>query len=335
MLLRFLTRFVLFVVLPVTAMVLGLPLYLAGLSGNVPPAAAGPEGPAGPGDLPIRVYINDQSELRLMPLEEYVMGVVAAEMPPTFHLEALKAQAVVARTYALRRMHIFGGPGCDQHEAADVCTDPGTGQAFATQEQLRQRWGDDFEVHWRQVERAVRATRGLILTYDGKPIDSVYHSTSGGQTASAEEVWGKPVPYLQSVPSPHESRSPRLEQTVRLSYADFAQRLGLDSQAVAALSRNGQSSLQVTRTESGRVKELRIAGKVFDGNALRQRLELNSTWLTFAEDEDSIVITARGFGHGVGMSQYGADGLARQGNSFRSILAHYYPGAELRPIFVD
>src|SRR5690606_23147314 len=158
---------------------------------------------------------NEEDRLVLVPLETYVRGVVAAETPPTFPLEALKAEAVVARPYAVRRMRVFGGAGCDRHPAADVCTDPGVHQAYAGDEELRRRWGSlRYPAYRQRVEQAVEATRGLILMYDGRPIDAVYHSTSGGRTEAAEHVWGEAVPYLASVPSPYEERSPRAVQTV-------------------------------------------------------------------------------------------------------------------------
>ncbi|MFO7245942.1 MAG: stage II sporulation protein D [Bacillota bacterium] len=314
--------------------VLGLPLYLAGL-GSVPPPQ--PQPGAAQGDLPIRVYLHEEDRLVLMPLETYVRGVVAAEMPATFPLEALKAQAVVARTYAVRRMRVFGGAGCDRHPAADVCTDPGVHQAYAGDEELRRRWGSlRYPAYRQRVEQAVEATRGLILMYDGRPIDAVYHSTSGGRTEAAEHVWGEAVPYLASVPSPYEERSPRAVQTVRLSWEELARRLELDLDVPAAAGSGGQAVLEALEmTPSGRVKRLRVGTATLDSRDVRQRLNLNSTWFSWQEDASGVTFSVRGYGHGVGMSQYGAEGMARRGSSYDAILAHYYPGTVLRPIFVE
>lgn len=330
-------RVLLLVVLPSAVLVLGLPLYLTGL-GGMPDQAALPPAPNiidSSGDLSITVYWEDDERLELMPLERYVEGVVAAEMPAAFPMEALKAQAVVARTYALRRMRLFGGPGCSLHPAADVCNDPGTGQAYADEAELQEKWGDDYPLYRSKVAQAVEETRGLILTYDGAPIDAVYHSTSGGMTASAQEVWGQEVPYLSSVPSPYEERSPRLEQTLSFTPAELVEKLRLDRGVVAAITHQGAGLFNTTRTASGRLKELKVGDQAIDGQSVRQRLGLNSTMATFHYEGDQVVVKVRGFGHGVGMSQYGADGMARRGSSYQAILAHYYPGAQLRPIFID
>ncbi|HEY8449024.1 MAG TPA: stage II sporulation protein D, partial [Bacillota bacterium] len=277
-------RLLLLIGLGVSILVLGLPLYLAGLgSGYRLPAS---RVPVAAGDLPIRVYLDREKRVEVMPLETYVKGVVAAEMPASFHLEALKAQAVVARTYAVRRMRIFGGSGCPQHPAADACTDPATGQAYATSEELRQRWGVvSYVVNWERIESAVEATRGLILTFDGEPIDAVYHSTSGGQTAAAQEVWGEAVPYLRSVPSPHEERSPKLQQTLRLTLSELAAKLDLPADLVRQHARAGRL-IEASRSESGRVRSAAIAGRSFEVAELRQRLALNSNWFTWRLDGD-------------------------------------------------
>ncbi|HEX6989885.1 MAG TPA: stage II sporulation protein D [Bacillota bacterium] len=325
-------RGLLVLTLLIVVTVLGLPLYLAGL-GSVPL----PEPERAQGDLPIRVYLHEEDRLTAMPLEEYVKGVVAAEMPASFPIEALKAQAVVARTYAVRRMRVFGGPGCDRHPAADVCTEPTTHQAFATEESLRRRWGAlRYAAYWQRIEQAVEATRGLILMYDGRPIDAVYHSTSGGRTEAAEYVWGQPVPYLTSVPSPYEERSPRARQTVHLSWTELGRLLGLESTSVAAAGTSPGTVLEaLDRTPSGRITRLRVGTTILDAPEIRQRLHLNSTWFSWETDADGVTFTVRGYGHGVGMSQYGADGMARRGSTYEAILAHYYPGTDLRPIFVE
>src|SRR5690606_3710660 len=243
----------------------------------------------------------------------------------------------VARTYAVRRMRVFGGAGCDRHPAADVCTDPGVHQAYAGDEELRRRWGSlRYPAYRQRVEQAVEATRGLILMYDGRPIDAVYHSTSGGRTEAAEHVWGEAVPYLASVPSPYEERSPRAVQTVRLSWEELARRLELDLDVPAAGGSGGQAVLEALEmTPSGRVKRLRVGTATLDSRNVRQRLNLNSTWFSWQEDASGVTFSVRGYGHGVGMSQYGAEGMARRGWSYDGILAHYYPGTVLRPIFVE
>lgn len=325
-------RALLALTLLIVVTVLGLPLYLAGL-GSVPPP---PEHGTARGDLPIRVHLHESDRLVVMPLEEYVKGVVAAEMPASFPEEALKAQAVVARTYAVRRMRVFGGAGCDRHPAADVCTDPATHQAYAGEDELRRRWGSvRYGAYRQRIDQAVEATRGQILMFDGRPIDAVYHSTSGGRTEAAEHVWGQPVPYLTSVPSPYEERAPRALQTLHVSWAELRERLRVDVTA-AATGGSGTAVLEALETApSGRIKRMRIGDATLDGREVRERLRLNSTWFSWEVDAHGVTFSVRGYGHGVGMSQYGAEGMARRGSTYEAILAHYYPGTNLRPIFVE
>lgn len=291
--------------------------------------------PLDPGELPVRVYVKSAGRVETLPLETYLTGVVAAEMPASFHREALKAQAVAARTYTVRQMRVFGGPGCQEHPEADVCGDPQTGQAWAPLEQKRQEWG--WFKGWRyarKIEEAVRATRGLILVYQGAPIDAVYHSTSGGRTEDAAAVWGNEVPYLRPVSSPDEQHSPHLRSTHTLPLADFARRLEVPAEVVARLP--GDRCFEAVETSpGGRVARARIGKASFTGPQLRQRLGLPSTWFTCRRAGDRVEFEVRGWGHGVGMSQYGADGMARKGSTFEQILMHYYPGTSLRPIFAE
>lgn len=291
--------------------------------------------PLDPGELPVRVYVKATGRVETLPLETYLAGVVAAEMPASFHPEALKAQAVAARTYTVRQMRVFGGPGCKEHPEADVCGDPQTGQAWASLDDKRREWG--WFHGWRyarKVEDAVRQTRGLILVYQGAPIDAVYHSTSGGRTEDAAAVWGNEVPYLRPVSSPDEQRSPHLRTTRSLTLADFARRLRVPAEDVARLP-GDRCFQEVEASPGGRVGRARIGKASFTGPQLRERLGLPSTWFTCRRSGDRVEFEVRGWGHGVGMSQYGADGMARKGSSFEQILLHYYPGTSLRPIFSE
>ncbi len=288
-----------------------------------------------PGDLGLDVYWVAQDRVVRMGLEEYVAGVVAAEMPGRFHLEALKAQAVAARTYAVKRMRAFGGPGCTHHPGADLCTDPAHAQAWHSPQELRDRWGLlGYLMYWRRVTQAVDATRALILTYDGQLADAVYHSTSGGRTEDSSLVWGNEVPYLTGVKSPDESHSPHWETREIVSFEEMASRLDLP---VSSLKGRGQDLVQVTDTSpSGRALTVEIAGQAYDGTEIRQRIGLKSTMIvSVTTGESGVEFLTRGWGHGVGMSQYGADGMARDGASYGEILAHYYQGIRLRPIFSE
>ncbi len=262
--------------------------------------------------LEVTLYDHVKAHLEVLPLDAYLTGVLAAEVPPTFQPEALKAQAVAARTYALRKLRVFGGAGCSRGAGADVCTDPGHCQGYASLESLRATWKEDFEHRWELLAAAVDATRQLYLTYGSALAETVYHSTCGGHTASAAEVWGRAAPYLSGVPCEYCQISPHYRKTTRLSLADASQALGQDLAAVRAT------------TASGRAAEVAVAGRRFSGNAFRGALGLPSTLVENVAGD--LAVTTRGFGHGVGLCQWGAEGLARVGRGFREILLYYYPG---------
>jgi stage II sporulation protein D len=285
--------------------------------------------------LTVHLWRSDLGCVQELPLEEYVKGVVAAEMPAAFPLEALKAQAVVARTYVIRRLRILGGAGCPEHPQADISDQPSEGQAWLSKEALRERWGGmiAFYRYWGKISEAVEKTAGLYCTYDGLPVDPVYHSTSGGYTESAAAVWGRDVPYLQAVASPHEQDSPRLFESVEFAWEELRRRLGIpadDGDPTAPLE------LQVlSRSETGRVLELRVGEAEFTGTEFRRLLGLNSTLFSWEAIPGGLRISTTGYGHGVGMSQYGARGMALQGYDFRAIIAHYYQGVAIEPLFKD
>jgi stage II sporulation protein D len=274
-------------------------------------------------DRAVRLYLPATGSLEVLPLEEYLVGVVASEMPARFALEALKAQAVAARTYAVHRINL-SRQGRGVHPNADLCSDPSHCQGWLSEAEMRRRWG--ILGYWffrRKVAAAVAATRGLVLAYRGEVIEPVYHSASGGQTESAQAVWGQPVPYLVSVPSPWEEDSPYFAAATALPVSEVARRLGVSSSA------RDLSMRVVEYTTSGRVKTVLVQGKLLSGPVFRQLLGLNSTHVRWEKKDDQLVFYTRGYGHGVGMSQYGANGLARRGKSFREILAHYYPGTQI------
>ena len=259
---------------------------------------------------------NRAGNLQQMTLEEYLVGVVLAEMPADFEIEALKAQAVVARTYTRRRMD--GG----KHEAAAVCMDAGCCQGYRSPEEYQEAGGKETAVE--KVRRAVEDTDGLVLRYGGKLIDATYFSCSGGSTEDAVAVWGQDVPYLQAVESPGEEDAPRFTDSVGFSASEFADKRGLSSDGDPA----GWFGA-VEYTDGGGVDTMAIQGKRFTGTQLRSRLGLRSTAFEISVSGKSITVTTRGFGHRVGMSQYGAQAMARAGETCEGILAHYYTGTEL------
>ena len=259
---------------------------------------------------------NRAGNFQQMSLREYLVGVVLAEMPASFESEALKAQAVVARTYTMKRME--GG----KHGQAAVCMDSGCCQGWRSGEDYLADGGKSSAVE--KVRSAVADTDGLVLRYDGKLIDATYFSCSGGTTEDAVAVWGQDVPYLKSVESPGEEDAPRFTDRVSFSATEFAGKLGLSADGEP---RDWFGA--VTHTAGGGVETMVIRGKSFTGTQLRSKLGLRSTAFEISASGSTITITTRGFGHRVGMSQYGAQAMAQAGNSFSEILAHYYTGTEL------
>lgn len=283
----------------------------------------------------VRLYVHSTGRIEEIPLEDYVTGVVAAEMPAAFPVEALKAQAVAARTYIVRRL-TAGGVINNDHPGADVCDDHTHGQAWISREEMRRRWGTlRYYEYYYKIKKAVDETRGMVLTYEGQLIDAAYHASCGGRgTESASAVWSADLPYLVGVPCPHDA-DPEPVRTVSLPLAQVDHALGVSLEAlpVAAGGRAGdgvKSPLEVLeRTPAGRPKTVRIGEKKMAATLVRDRLGLRSTDFTMTLKGDRMEITTRGYGHAVGMCQYGAKGLAEHGYTFDRILKHYYTGVEI------
>lgn len=252
-----------------------------------------------------------------MELESYLVGVVLAEMPASFEEEALKAQAIVARTYAMKRVT----EGI-RHEKGAVCTDPGCCQAYRNPEDFGGT-NDDLQ----KVTRAVEATAGQVLTYRGELAEATYFSCSGGRTEDAVAVWGSDIPYLRSVESPGEEQAQPYRKTVSFTKAEFAEALG------RSLAGEPEEWLgAVSYTQGGGVASMVVAGVSYTGVRLRQLLGLNSTAFTMVVENGKIFISTLGKGHRVGMSQYGADAMAASGSSYAEIISHYYPGTKIDKI---
>ncbi len=260
--------------------------------------------------------VSLDGEMVRMYREAYLVGAVAAEMPAIYDIEALKAQAVAARTRV-----VFGG--CRTHPGADVCGDSTCCQGYLDDQEQKARWGEDCAKYRAKIEQAVDETRGLILTYDGKPIEVLYHAVSGGWTENSELVYANALPYLRGVPSPGEESVPGFETVVTVSQTELC-RLFPDE------AKNGMVALEVLeRSASGRVLTIRVGAHTMTGRMFRQALGLRSTQFDLAYDGDIVAITQRGYGHGVGMSQAGANAMAENGMGFEEILLHYYTGVEL------
>lgn len=262
----------------------------------------------------IPVLLQDESVV-MMDIDNYITAVVLAEMPADFDMEALKAQAVVARTYALKR-YITGS----KHPQRAVCTDSGCCQAFCANAQTA-----NSEASVTKVQNAVQATRDLVLTYEDNLIEATYFSCSGGRTEDAVAVWGEEIPYLHSVESPGEEKSAHYVDTISFTSEMFCSKLGKE------LSGDPSQWIgKITYTAGGGVETVYIGGEPYGGVQLRSLLGLRSTAFLITGAGDTVTITTKGYGHRVGMSQYGAEAMAVQGSTYEEILAHYYPGTALQ-----
>lgn len=286
-------------------------------------------------DVAIDVFVESKGGVQAMPLEEYLKGVVAAEMPASFHEEALKAQAVVARTYAVRRMRIFGGPGSKEHPGADISTDPVLGQAWISKKECRQKWGlFGYLRYWPKIEAAVRETEGLVIVHRNRLIDPVYHSTCGGHTENSEDVWSGQEPYLRGKPCPYDIDSPHYGTVRDISYEEMAARLGLDALALKTVRGNRDAFIQILKTgRGGHASVVRVGDKEMSANEFRLALGLRSSKFTWRLLPDGVRFVTDGYGHGVGLCQYGADGMARRGYKFEEIIKYYYTGVQVVPMF--
>lgn len=275
----------------------------------------------------INVYFTEEGKTKNMEIEEYLVGVVAAEMPAEFENEALKAQAVAARSYAFYRME---NPSPEHPEAA-VCTDFSHCKAYKTQAQLRSEWGKDAEKYEDKIKNAVYKTAGEVITYDGEVAMAVFHSQSGaGRTENSADVWGGEVPYLISVESHGEEAAPNFYSTVIVSMDEFKAKILSNNPDLVINSHYDISSPILS--EGGSVKSILIGGKEFSGRDIRTLFGLRSSCFKISADEKTVIFEVAGYGHGVGMSQYGANTMAKEGYSYIDILTHYYTGIEIKGV---
>lgn len=261
----------------------------------------------GDASVPVTVELDGQPEE--MTMEDYLVGVLMGEMPASYPLEALKAQAVAARTYTLRRME----------QGGVLSDDPAVCQAYCSPDTAQEKWGQDWETYLEKLRQAVRETDSQVLTYEGELISATYFSCSGGRTESAQAVWGSEVPYLVSVDSPGEEDASSFSSTVTVAMDEFLETLGISDAGVS----------QVTYTDGGGVDTITIGGKVFSGTELREAFSLRSTRFHMEVAADAVTFSVQGFGHRVGLSQNGARVMAENGSTYDEILQWYYTGVEL------
>jgi len=285
---------------------------------NAPPAQeTQPAVNAGP-SVEVSIYREAQKQVEKVDLEEYVAGVVANEMNASFEPEALKAQALAARTYIVRRM--ISGTESGLPDGA-IVGDTITYQVYKNKTELKSTWQNgDYDWKMKKIEDAVQATAGQILTVDGDPIDALFFSTSNGYTENSDDVWANSISYLKSVESPWDKTSPKFNGQEEISVQEFESKLGVSVGSSASIMTN------VEYTSGKRVAKANINGKVLAGTDIRDKLGLKSTDFTMTRDGQNIIVTTKGYGHGVGMSQYGANGMAAEGKTYEDIVKYYYKG---------
>lgn len=275
------------------------------------------------------VTLLDGEHTQSMTLEEYVVGAVAAEMPASFEPEALKAQAVALRTYAMRKKYLEPS----QNHAETICSDIGCCAAWMSESALRERWGEDFDKYYSKITAAVNGTRGVYLSYENEMALAVFHSSSPGRTEASENVWTTAVPYLVSVETPESAETvPNFITSVTLSRDDFQE---VFKKQHPSADFSGAETDWIKGAEylpSGRLASVEIGGVRVTGREVRELFGMRSADLSFEMGEDGITLTSVGYGHGVGMSQYGANVMAASGADYREILSAYYPGTELLEI---
>ena len=308
--------------------------YLA--AGKHPAQETEPDGGAvreqsaqGQKDGGVQLAVKNGDAVEIMALDVYLQGVVRGEMPASFELEALKAQAAAERTYIYYQL---AAGRKEAHPNADVCTGPSCCNAWLSEEAAREKWGGDFDGWESRIEEAVAATDGQVALYDGQPILAVFHSSSAGKTAGAGDVWSGDMPYLRSVDSPEG------KETVPNYYsaAEFtaAEAKALLAQAHPELTFSGGPDKwfgAVEKDESGRVGTVEVCGAPLRGVEVRRIFSLRSACFTIDAAADRVTFRVTGYGHGVGMSQYGANELARQGRTWQEILLWYYADITIGP----
>ncbi len=255
----------------------------------------------------VTIYRSNGSIINLE-LEEYLIGVVAGEMPASFHNEALKVQAVIARTYALKTI-----------QRNKKLTDTSSTQVYIDNEQMKNKWGKDYEKYYNKIRQAVNDTEGLVIVYNNDYIDAVYFANSNGYTEDAKNVWGNDFPYLRSVESSWDINTNRYQSTKSFSYEEASNILGF------TIDENVQI-YNILRNNSHRISSITINDKSYTGIDIRNLFHLNSADFDIEINDNNLTFTTYGYGHGVGLSQYGANGMANNGYNFSDIIQYYYQG---------
>ena len=269
--------------------------------------------------ITIKVKQISKNKIIEIDIEDYVRGVIAGEMPITFELEALKAQAVAARTYGVRRIK--------KNNKYDV-VDTVMNQVYKDDEELKKSWGTNYESYIKKINKAVKETEGEYVDYNGTYADTLFFSTSVGNTENSEEIFGNKISYLQSVSSEwDEEVSPVYEEKNEFTRDEFCKKLKLDDCKKIYVN-------VLSETSTGRIKNIMINNKKFTGEEVAYFLSVRSNYFDIYIENNNVIVKTKGFGHGVGMSQYGAEGMAINGYSYKEILEHYYQGTTIKNLYV-
>ncbi|MBC8571044.1 stage II sporulation protein D [Zongyangia hominis] len=332
-------------------------LSLGGLpSSPAPPASSGQSAPQGgkpqpispvdtPAQTPVQTpastdgalksdgyfQILDETTGKVAKVKErdYVIGAVCAEMPPTFHAEALKAQAVASHTYALRLREQQKQSPTDSLKGADFSADPSHWLGYVTRDQAKERFGENFDLYYGKIEKAVDEVLHMGLSYNNSPIVAAYHAISPGATENSENIWSSSCDYLRSVDSSGDEIAPGYESTVTLSKAEV-QKILTTAYPSIALDPSEKKWIQIlSQSDSGTVLTASVGDQTLTGTQIRSLFSLRSPHFTVSYQDGSFTFFVKGYGHGVGLSQYGADYMARQGSDYTEILTHYYTGVSL------
>ena len=280
----------------------------------------------------ITVYNCSTNKTEKMDIETFLYGVVASEMSSDFSEEALKAQAVAARTYIIYKIENNITQG---HNGADICTNSNHCQAYASYEELKNKKGDEWMNNsYPKIKQAVDDTKGHILTYDNKAILPLYFSTSSGKTENSEEVFSAQYPYLKSVSSPYEEQSPKYYTEKKINKNDFVNLLKKNYSSISISSENLNNTVKILdRTTAGSVNTIQVGNKKITGRNMRTIFGLNSSNFDLGFNGDTVIFKVKGYGHGVGMSQWGAEGMAQKNYKYDEILFHYYTDTQIKDIY--
>lgn len=276
----------------------------------------------------IKLLHLETNEVEEVPIDTYLVNVVSAEMPADFEIEALKAQSVVARTYTIYKIQN------KKHDNADICDDSGCCQAWISKEERLARWDEGVrESNWQKIEQAVNGTKGKIITYEGKPINAFFHSNSGGKTEVPVNVWGGTgYPYLQVVETSGEDNYTQYNSEVVLSKEEILEKLKVNYSDISIDFNNNDDLKILEYTDSGRVKTVKFGNHNLSGTETRSLFGLRSSNFEIIKENDNIKFSVKGYGHGVGMSQTGANTLAKEGKIYEDIIKHFYIGVEIQDI---